>query len=55
MDTHTYLSQIDMEYRVLCRKISEMEKKDLNDGEKIHLDMLKEQRQEMQDNIEIGD
>ena len=55
MDAHTYLSQIDMEYRVLCRKISEMEKKKLKPDEETYLDMLKEQRQEMQDNIEIGD
>ncbi len=52
---HNYLKSIDMDYRLLVRKIEELESKDkLDSGEEEHLDVLIQLRDEKLDNIELG-
>ena len=53
INKHNYLKSIDMEYRTLDRQISEMEKKELDEHQKVLLENLRTIRQETLDSIDI--
>jgi len=56
MSTHTVLMQTSMEYRTICRKITELEnKKELSEAEEIQLSELKERKKDFTDSIEFGE